>query len=121
MNYESYKTVESRACPGVRFRVRRLSLTRRMELVGLIRETGEKLAFHMAGDSVVDAAQAAEIRARMDELYIRWGLTEIEGLTIDGEEVRTENLLERGPDALAREIVDTVKNELFLNEEERKN
>ncbi|MBI2686415.1 MAG: hypothetical protein HYX27_08870 [Acidobacteria bacterium] len=121
MHYESYLTVESRACHGVRFRVRRLSLARRMELVRLIRETGEKLAFHMAGDSVIDAAQAAGIRARMDALYIRWGLDEISGLTIDGEPATIENLLERGPDSLAREIVDAVKGELFLDEDERKN
>lgn len=121
MHYESYLTVESHACPGVRFRVRRLSLARRMELVRLIRETGEKLAFHMAGDSVVDGAQAAEIRARMDELYLRWGLDSVTGLTIDGEAVTLDNLLERGPDTLAREIVDAIKGELFLDEDERKN
>jgi len=121
MHYESYLTVESRACQGVRFRVRRLSLARRMELVRLIRETGEKLAFHMAGDSVIDAAQAAEIRARMDALYIRWGLDEISGITIDGEPISLENLLERGPDSLAREIVEAIKGELFLDEDERKN
>jgi len=121
MTYESYTTMESRACPGVRFRVRRLSLARRMELVRLIRETGEQLAFHMAGDSVIDAAHAAEIRARMDALYIRWGLDEISGITIDGEPVALDNLLDRGPDALAREIVDTIKSELFLDGDERKN
>ena len=121
MNYESYTTVESRACRGVRFRVRRLSLTRRMELVRLIREAGEKLAFHLAGESVADAAQAAEIGTRMDALYLRWGLEEISGLTIDGAPIGLENLLERGPDALAREIVGAIKKELFLDEEERKN
>jgi hypothetical protein len=92
-----------------------------MDLVRQIRETGEKLAFYMAGDSVVDAAQAGEIRARMDALYIRWALDEIEGMTIDGEPVSVDNLLERGPDRLAREIVETIKDELFLDEEERKN
>lgn len=121
MHYESYLTMDSQACPGVRFRVRRLSLARRMELVRLIRETGEKLAFHMAGDSVIDAAQAAEIRARMDELYIRWGLAEISGIMIDGEPIALENLLDRGPDSLAREIVEAIKGELFLDEDERKN
>ena len=121
MQYESYLTVDSHACQGVQFRVRRLSLSRRMELVRLIRETGEKLAFHMAGDSVIDAAQAAEIRARMDALYIRWGLEEISGITIDGEPISLDNLLDRGPDSLAREIVEAVKGELFLDEDERKN
>lgn len=121
MHYESYLTVESRACPGVRFRVRRLSLARRMELVRLIRETGEKLAFHMAGDSVTDTAQAGEIRARMDDLYIRWGLDEISGLAIDGEPASLESFLDRGPDALAREIVEAIQGELFLNEDARKN
>ena len=121
MHYESFTTMESRACPGVHFRVRRLSLARRMELVRLIRETGEKLAFHMAGDSVVDAAQAAEIRARMDALYLQWGLDEVRGIQIDGEPATLENLTERGPDTLAREIVEVIKGELFLDEDERKN
>ena len=121
MTYESFKTVESHACPGVRFRVRRLSLARRMELIRLIRETGEKLAFHMAGENVLDAADAADIRTRMDALYIRWGLDEVTGITIDGEPVSLDNLLDRGPDALAREIVDAIKGELFLDEAERKN
>lgn len=121
MDYESYLTVESHACQGVRFRVRRLSLARRMELTRRIRETGEKLAFHQAGDSVADGAHAAEIRTRMDELYIRWGLDQVSGLTIDGEPVTVDNLLERGPDALAREIVASIKGELFLDEDERKN
>jgi len=121
MRYESYLTKDSHACPGVRFRVRRLSLARRMELVRLIRETGEKLAFHMAGESVTDAAHAAEIRVRMDELYLRWGLAEVSGLEIDGEPAGLENLLDRGPDALAREIVETIQGELSLTEDERKN
>ena len=121
MQYESYNTVESHACPGVRFRVRRLSLARRMELVKSIRETGARLAFHMAGDSVTDGAEAAEIHGRMDALYVRWGLDEISGLTIDGEPATVDSLLERGPDALAREIVDAIKGELFLTEDERKN
>jgi hypothetical protein len=92
-----------------------------MELIRLIRETGEKLAFHLAGDSVLDAAHAAGIRANMDALYIRWGLEEITGITIDGEPVSLDNLIERGPDSLAREIVEAVKGELFLDEDERKN
>jgi len=121
MNYESFTIVESRACPGVRFRVRRLSLARRMELIRLIRETGEKLAFHQAGDGVLDAAHAAEIRSRMDALYLRWGLEEVTGITIDGEPVSVDNLMDFGPDRLAREIVDSIKGELFLSEDERKN
>lgn len=121
MQYQSLTSIDSTACQGVTFRVRRLSLARRMELVRLIRETGEKLAFHMAGDTVTDAAQAAEIRARMDALYIRWGLEAISGMTIDGEPITVENLLDRGPDALSREIVDAIKGELFLSEAERKN
>ncbi len=121
MEYESYTTVESHACPGVRFRVRRLSLTRRMELVRLIRETGEKLAFYTAGDSVLDTAHAGEIRARMDGLYLRWGLEEISGMTIDGEPISLENLMDRAPDALAREVVEAIQGELFFDENERKN
>jgi len=48
-------------------------------------------------------------------------LEEISGITIDGEPISLENLLDRGPDALAREIVEAIKGELFLDEDERKN
>lgn len=121
MEYESHVLIESQTCPGVRFRVRRLSLARRMDLIRSVRETGEKLAFHLAGNELADAAGAAEIQARIDILYLRWGLAEITGLTIDGGEATVERFLEAGPDRLAREVVSAVKAELFLTEDERKN
>lgn len=121
MQYESHITIESQVCAGVRFRVRRLSLARRMELIRSIRETGEKLAFHLAGNQLADATEAAEIQARMDILYLRWGLAEVSGLTIDGQEVTVENFVDCGPDPLAREVVAAIKSELFLSEDERKN
>jgi hypothetical protein len=121
MEYTSFTTWESRAFPGVRFRVRRLSLARRMDLVREIRNAGNALSFHEAGEGITDAAMAAEIRSRIDALYIRWGLESIEGICIDGEPADAERVIERGPDALAREIAQAVRSELFLSEEERKN
>jgi hypothetical protein len=121
MEYTSTKRLHSTVCPGVSFGVRRLSLAGRLELAARLREAGERLAFHEAGKSVEDGARAAEIRARMETIYIAWGLASIEGLSIDGEPATPEALVERGPDELAREIAEAVRAELFLSPDERKN
>jgi len=121
MEYTSIVTKESQACPGVRFRVRRLSLARRMELVKQIREAGRALEFHAAGSGIDDAVEAAAIRAAVDGIYMRWGVEAIEGLTIDGAPACVESMIASGPDGLAREMAEAVHAELFLSEDERKN
>lgn len=121
MNYESLITKESCAVPGVRFRIRRLSLSRRMDLVRRIREAGEGLAFYEAGETVSERARTAEIRARIDAIYVQWGLESVEGLSIDGIPACPQSLLDRGPLALATEIAEAIREELFLNENDRKN
>jgi hypothetical protein len=46
---------------------------------------------------------------------------EISGLTIDGEPADAANAIARGPEPLCREIVNEVRRECGLTEEERKN
>lgn len=121
MNYQSTAIHISQTCPGVQFAVRRLSLAGRMELLEKIREAGTRLEFHQAGSSVEDTASSAAIHARVDELYVRWGLHSIEGLSIDGQPATADSLLAKGPNGLAVEIAMAVRREIFLDEEERKN
>jgi len=54
-------------------------------------------------------------------VYLEWGLEEIEGLTIDGEQATPQALIEKGPMDLAREILGRIKRECGLSEGERKN
>ena len=54
-------------------------------------------------------------------LYVVWGITTIDGLSIDGIEATPEALVECGPESLVREAATLVRSQLGLNEEERKN
>jgi hypothetical protein len=42
-------------------------------------------------------------------------------LTIDGEAANAERLIDKGPDQLAREIVESIKQQCGLSDAERKN
>jgi hypothetical protein len=57
----------------------------------------------------------------VERMYLEWGLAEVKGLTIDGRPVGTADVVERGPEALAREIMQTLRSYLVLTDEERKN
>ena len=52
---------------------------------------------------------------------MEWGLLGIDGLTIDGEAADAASVIERGPEALCREIVHEIRRECGLTDEERKN
>ena len=119
--YESVVKLEARAYPGVRFAVQRMSFGRRMELSRRIREISGKAEFLNAGDELRDRIEANLLGGEIDEIYLRWGLVGIEELLIDGEPATLDSLIERGPEELAREMVDAIKAQCGLTEEERKN
>jgi hypothetical protein len=54
-------------------------------------------------------------------MYLQWGLVRIEGLVIDGEAATAVQLLEKGPEDLASEVVGAIKEQCGLSETERKN
>src|SRR6476620_1828240 len=110
---------ESRA--GVRFRVARISVARRIELARRIREIGRKVEFLEAGQDPREKLEAAVLAAEIDRAYLEWGLEEIAGLTIDGEPATPVALIEKGPMDLAQEILTRIKRECGLSEDERKN
>ena len=119
-NYSSLIWHESAAVGGVRYATRRVSLQQRIELASKIREIVLRHEFLKAGDSG-DQLEVTLGELLVRKLYIEWGLLEIKNLTIDGELATVESIVAKGPEALADEIVTTIRGQLDLSEDERKN
>ncbi|HEY7338470.1 MAG TPA: hypothetical protein VH639_26525 [Bryobacteraceae bacterium] len=117
---ESFLWFEAAGYPGVRFRIARISLGRRIELARRVREIGRKLEFFEAGEAR-EKFEAAVLQCEIDRAYLEWGLEAVEGLEIDGESATPEILIERGPLDLALEILEKIRAECGLKEDERKN
>jgi len=120
-NYESTVTLPSCSSVGVTYKIVRLSFRRRMELARRVLELARKYEYHEAGQGMEDSIEAHILSCEIDGLYLQWGLAEIAGLSVDGMAITPELLVERGPEPLAREIVDAIKRECGLTEDERKN
>lgn len=76
--------------------------------------------FLRVGDALEQSqASIADLLAR--RVYLEWGISEIDGLTIDGSPVSLSDLIERGPERLCEEMAETLQGELNLSENERKN
>jgi hypothetical protein len=106
---------------GVRFEIARISFLRRIELLKRLRGLLAEMECRAAGAGETDRVESARLGLEAQKTYIEWGLTAIEGLTIDGEPATAGSLLERGPEALCEEIAEAVRKRSFLSEEERKN
>jgi hypothetical protein len=119
--YVSLVRCASRAIPGVGYSIRRMSLARRIRLAEAIRDLAGELDFKQAGATAKEQVEAAALAAQIDLAYLRWGLCEITGLSIDGECPTAALLFESGPEDLLREIVDRIKRECGLSDDERKN
>lgn len=121
VKWASREWVDSRVVPGVRFAVAKMSLARRAEISRRMRGLLSELECRAAGESVTDRLAATELEARIDRVYVEWGLEQVEGLVIDGVVATAESLVERGPEALCREVAARVRRECHLSGEERKN
>jgi hypothetical protein len=120
-DYESVEWFDSDAIPGVRFAVARMSFGRRVELVRRLREIGRKAEFLEAGTDAREKLDGAVLAGDVDRAYLEWGLAAVEGLSVDGEIATVEGLIDKGPVTLALEILNKVKAECGLSEDERKN
>src|ERR1700743_3391219 len=101
MTYTSSTEIEPQSIPGVRFRLRRVSFGRRLELASLLRdrlEAIERLA--LQPESQARNAETALLGAEVDAIHLRWGLAAIDGLEIDGTPATIESLIESGPEDL---------------------
>jgi hypothetical protein len=121
IQYESEIRCVSRALAGVSYTIRRISLGRRIEIAEAIRDLAQELEFQQAGGTPGEKVQAAVLSARIDQVYLRWGLTKISGLVIDGQPATAETLFASGPEGLLHEIVARIKAEYGLTDDERKN
>jgi hypothetical protein len=121
VSYESVANIESKAVPGVKFVIHRMSFGRRMELSRRIREISRRVEFLAAGDQLQEKIEANILAQEIDAMYVHWGLVSIDGLAIDGDAATGAHLLEKGPEALMQEIVRAIKEQCGLGEAERKN
>jgi len=119
--WESSRVVASEAWPGVEFVIARMTFGRRLELMKRVRDLAARAEFFDAGRDEKNRMEASLLGAEIDRLYIEWGLEEIRGLEIDGEQATVRLLVDRGPEELFREALAAVKFECGLSETERKN
>lgn len=119
--YESSAWFDAESCAGVRFRIARVSVARRIELSRRLREIGRKAEFLEASGDAREKLDAAVLAGEMNRAYLEWGLEEVAGLTIDGEAATAASVIEKGPVALADEILRRIQGECGLSEDERKN
>lgn len=111
---------ESQTLAGVRFSIRSVSLGSRLELLKALRELITQNEFLRNGDSL-QQTDAAISDLLAQSLYLRWGLRDVEGLSINGQPATPESVVEYAPERLCREIVDVIRESLELSETERKN
>lgn len=121
MNYKSTLLKESQVFPGVRYEIKRPSLSGRLALLRLVRTEGHSLPFHSSSEEVADQLRSKELLTTIDSIYIRWALIRIDDFLIDNQPADCELLIEKGPESLSREIAECIREECFLSGEERKN
>jgi hypothetical protein len=121
LHYESTESFESQTRPGVRLTVRRMSFTRRVDLMRRIRELAGRMEFAAAGERPEDRMDAGLLQAEIDRIYLEWGLAEVSGLAIDGEPATADTLIDRGPEDLVLEALEALKASAGLSDAERKN
>ena len=119
-SYSSVSWHSSKVMPGVRFAIKRISLRQRIELNRRVKELTIKYDFLRAGDAA-DQLEAALSDLLVARLYLEWGLDEIEGLSIDGQQATPDLLIAHGPENLTDEMVQLVQAESALTGDERKN
>jgi len=121
VHYDSVIWIESKAVLGVKFAIHRISFGRRMELSRRVRELSQRAGFLEASTELHEKIEANILAQEIDAMYLHWGLVSVEGLIIDGQAADATQLVEKGPEDFAREVVSAIKGQCGLSEAERKN
>lgn len=122
MDYQSSVWKESVEAEGVRYRMRCISFGRRLELMKRVGDSLARLEFLQAGDPTAEStAEATLLGGSIDREFLEWGLEEVEGLVIDGEQVTPAALIASGPESVVQEALRAVRSAVGLSENERKN
>ena len=120
VSFDTESVTESQLHRGVKFRIGKISFTRRLELMQLVRDLARRTEFLAAGREPADKMDSALLQAEIDRLYVAWGIKGVEGLMVDGATAGPESL-DSGPEDLFREALAAVRKEIGLSAEERKN
>ena len=120
-SWRSAEEYRSTKYPGVKYRVVKMSMGRRIDLTRRVKDMMKKLEFLNAGSSTNDKVDAAILAGEMDRLYWDFGLEAIEGLDINGEQTSLNGQFEKGPEDLSREILMRIKQNIQLSQDEQKN
>lgn len=119
--WESRLVIASEAVPGVELVIARMTFGRRLELMKRVRDLAARIEYFEAGRDEKNRMEASMLGAQMDKVYLAWGLEDVRGLVVDGEQATPEMLVERGPESLVHEALAAIKAECGLTETERKN
>ena len=134
MNYVSRIVKESELpeFPGVRFTLNRMSEGRRIKLRLKLAEAVAEMRELVAEGAAIEQ-QPAETRdlrrltgivdgiraikaEKINPVWVRWGLSVIEGLEIDGAPATVDTLIEDGPPELYAEILKAIQTEAGLTD-----
>jgi len=119
-SYQSLLWLESETIPGVEFSIRKMSLAQRIELSSRIRELTLRNEFLRSGQpSGQLEAHLADLLVQ--KLYVEWAVIDLKGLHIDGHPASLKDLIDHGPEALVREMAESISAHLELSDAERKN
>lgn len=120
-SWRSAEEYRSSKYPGVKYRVIRMSMGRRIDLTRRVKDLMKRMEFLNAGGTTGDKVDAAILAGEMDRLYWDFGLESLEGMEINGEPTSPDTQFERGPEDLSREILQRIKQSMQLSEGEQKN
>ena len=118
--HDSVQWHDSQLYPGVQFAVRRISLGQRIELAKKARELAHQYEFMGTGNAA-DHWGAVLTDLLVRRMYLLWGLVAVRGLNVNGVPAEAESLADFGPEQLADEVIEILRNDLGLTENERKN
>lgn len=92
-----------------------------MELMSRVRDLATHLEYFEAGRDERNQIEASLLAAKIDRIYLEWGVESVDGLSIDGHDADCMTFLDRGPEELVNEALVLVRSECGLSEQERKN
>jgi hypothetical protein len=145
MDYENTERIESKVAPGVvivyykAIEERRIELRRQAaDIAAKFRSLNaevRKLQYEWAKPDI-DEPTKEDLMVRQENvleqqhtimitelnpLYLRWGIKAVEGLKVNGVEIKTPDALLHGPGELYAETIKTIHDRLGLNDDQIKN
>lgn len=118
---ESCSRFESVQVPGVSFAIRRMTLRQRINLLQELHSLYREHEFSSAGTSKADRLHSQLSSLRIDEVFLRWGVTAVDGLEVDGKIISASDLIDHAPESLVHEILCCIREAVALSQDEEKN